>query len=116
MSLESALADLASKIGTELHVSPWVTVTQERIDRFADATGIVFRGDYRTRISCALALSEHAWSRRQEHAAASRRDPHDQHSNGAFAGRPAFSSFRFEGSRFPPNALIRKVSYSSWNV
>ena len=39
MNLESALADLASKIGTELRVSPWTTITQERIDRFADATG-----------------------------------------------------------------------------
>ena len=39
MHLEHALAELAPKIGTEFHVSPWVTMTQERIDRFADATG-----------------------------------------------------------------------------
>ena len=39
MNLRTALAELAPKIGTELHVSPWVTITQERIDRFADATG-----------------------------------------------------------------------------
>ena len=39
MNLQSALAELALKIGTELHVSPWVTITQERIDEFADATG-----------------------------------------------------------------------------
>ena len=39
MNLESALAEFASRIGTELHLSPWITVTQERIDRFADATG-----------------------------------------------------------------------------
>ena len=39
MNLESALAELTSKVGTELHVSPWITITQERIDRFADATG-----------------------------------------------------------------------------
>ena len=39
MNLETALAELAPKIGTELHVSPWVTITQERIDDFADATG-----------------------------------------------------------------------------
>ena len=39
MNLESALAELAPKLGTELHVSPWITMTQERIDRFADATG-----------------------------------------------------------------------------
>ena len=39
MNLESALAELAPRIGTELHSSPWITITQERIDRFADATG-----------------------------------------------------------------------------
>ena len=39
MTLEAALAELAPKIGTELHVSPWITLGQERIDRFADATG-----------------------------------------------------------------------------
>ena len=39
MNLEAVLAELLSKIGTELLVSPWITITQERIDRFADATG-----------------------------------------------------------------------------
>ena len=39
MTLQSARAELAPRIGTELHVSPWVTITQETIDRFADATG-----------------------------------------------------------------------------
>lgn len=39
MTLEAALAELTPKIGDVLHVSPWITVTQERIDRFADATG-----------------------------------------------------------------------------
>ena len=39
MNLEAVLAELAPKIGTEFHVSSWVTMTQERIDRFADATG-----------------------------------------------------------------------------
>lgn len=39
MNLDAAIAELAPKIGTELHVSPWVTITQERIDDFADATG-----------------------------------------------------------------------------
>ena len=39
MKLEATLADLASKIGHELHRSSWVTISQERIDRFADATG-----------------------------------------------------------------------------
>ena len=39
MNLEAVLAELLSKIGTELLLSPWITITQERIDRFADATG-----------------------------------------------------------------------------
>jgi acyl dehydratase len=34
-----ALADLPGRIGRELAVSPWVEVDQERIDRFAEATG-----------------------------------------------------------------------------
>lgn len=28
-----------ARLGNELHLSPWLTVTQERIDRFAAATG-----------------------------------------------------------------------------
>ena len=39
MNLESVLAELAPQIGCEFHVSPWITISQERIDRFADATG-----------------------------------------------------------------------------
>ena len=39
MTLEAALAEFTPKIGAVLHVSPWTTITQERIDRFADATG-----------------------------------------------------------------------------
>ena len=39
MNVEVALAELAQKVGSELHVSPWIAITQERIDRFADATG-----------------------------------------------------------------------------
>ena len=39
MNLESTLAHLSSKIGDELHRSAWTTMSQERIDRFADATG-----------------------------------------------------------------------------
>lgn len=38
-TLDAALAECTPKIGTVLHVSPWITMTQERIDRFADATG-----------------------------------------------------------------------------
>ena len=39
MNLESTLANLSSRIGDELHRSAWATMSQERIDRFADATG-----------------------------------------------------------------------------
>ena len=39
MTLEAALAEFTLNIGTEFQVSPWVTMTQEQIDRFADATG-----------------------------------------------------------------------------
>ena len=39
MNLEAGLAELSPKIGAVLHVSPWITMTQERIDQFADATG-----------------------------------------------------------------------------
>ena len=33
------VADLESKVGQEVAVSPWTTVSQEQIQRFADATG-----------------------------------------------------------------------------
>ena len=33
------LEELAAKVGQEVVVSDWLEVTQERIDRFADATG-----------------------------------------------------------------------------
>ena len=39
MTLEATLAGLTPKIGAVLHVSPWTAITQERIDRFAQATG-----------------------------------------------------------------------------
>ena len=38
MSIENAIADLETKVGTETHVSPWLTITQERINQFAEAT------------------------------------------------------------------------------
>lgn len=38
MALAEVLADLQSKIGEEIHVSDWMTVTQEVIDMFANAT------------------------------------------------------------------------------
>jgi len=33
------VADLEAKVGQEVAVSPWTTVSQEQIERFADATG-----------------------------------------------------------------------------
>ena len=33
------LADLKACIGQEVAISPWETITQERIDKFAEATG-----------------------------------------------------------------------------
>lgn len=38
MSMESAKADLESKVGTETHVGPWMTITQEMINQFASVT------------------------------------------------------------------------------
>jgi acyl dehydratase len=38
MSIELALATLTAQVGTEIHVSPWLEVTQERVRAFADAT------------------------------------------------------------------------------
>jgi acyl dehydratase len=39
MTLALNIADLDGKLGQELAVSPWVDVTQDRIDQFAKATG-----------------------------------------------------------------------------
>jgi hypothetical protein len=38
---DNLLEFLQPKIGTEIHVGPWLTVDQERIDRFAEVTGDV---------------------------------------------------------------------------
>lgn len=38
MSLEAVRAELGHQIGQDIHVSDWVTVTQERINAFATAT------------------------------------------------------------------------------
>lgn len=35
----SALATLHARVGQEVHVSDWMTITQERINAFAEATG-----------------------------------------------------------------------------
>lgn len=39
MTLALKIADLDGKVGQEVAVSPWVEVTQDRIDQFAKATG-----------------------------------------------------------------------------
>ena len=36
---EAVLAQLRSQVGQEVHVSDWVAVDQDRIERFAEATG-----------------------------------------------------------------------------
>jgi acyl dehydratase len=36
---DDLLAILAPQVGTETHVGPWLTIDQERIDRFAAVTG-----------------------------------------------------------------------------
>jgi acyl dehydratase len=41
MSTESLMAFLRPQLGREVHVGPWLTITQERIDRFAEVTGDV---------------------------------------------------------------------------
>jgi acyl dehydratase len=38
MSLQSALADLQAEVGEETHVSEWMTITQEMVNAFAEAT------------------------------------------------------------------------------
>lgn len=39
MALSDVLSELEGRIGEEIHVSDWFTVTQEVIDQFANATG-----------------------------------------------------------------------------
>ncbi len=38
MSQEQVLGTLRGQVGTEVHVSPWLEVTQDRIQAFAEAT------------------------------------------------------------------------------
>ena len=38
MSHDAVLKDLQGKIGSEMHLSPWFDMTQDRINAFADAT------------------------------------------------------------------------------
>jgi acyl dehydratase len=37
--LRAVLADLQGRIGQEIHLSPWLEISQERVRAFADATG-----------------------------------------------------------------------------
>jgi len=39
MQVFQTLQEVADKVGQELAVSDWITITQERINQFADATG-----------------------------------------------------------------------------
>lgn len=39
MALAEVLEELQGKIGEEIHVSDWLTVSQDLVNRFADATG-----------------------------------------------------------------------------
>lgn len=39
MKTFETLADLAACVGQEVAVSEWITITQEQVNRFADATG-----------------------------------------------------------------------------
>jgi len=36
---DDLLRELAARVGREVYVSDWLEITQQRIDRFADATG-----------------------------------------------------------------------------
>ncbi|MDY0269626.1 MaoC family dehydratase [Trichloromonas sp.] len=39
MAADELLTFLQLRLGEEIHVGPWLTITQERIDRFAEVTG-----------------------------------------------------------------------------
>ena len=38
-AIENLLDFMRPQLGKEIHVGPWLTITQERIDRFAEVTG-----------------------------------------------------------------------------
>ena len=47
MSMEIAIADLESKVGTETHVGPWLTITQEMVNHgFLDGSYRKQRANY----------------------------------------------------------------------
>ena len=39
MALAEALAELQAKVGTEIHVSDWLDITQDMVNAFGNATG-----------------------------------------------------------------------------
>ena len=39
MKIIESLSDLAALVGQEVAVSPWIEVTQQQINQFAEATG-----------------------------------------------------------------------------
>jgi acyl dehydratase len=39
MAAQQLIDFLQPQLGAEIHVGPWLTITQERIDRFAEVTG-----------------------------------------------------------------------------
>lgn len=41
MAADTLMAFLQPQLGNEIHVGPWLTITQDRIDRFAEVTGDV---------------------------------------------------------------------------
>ena len=41
MAADTLLTFLHPRLGQEIHVGPWLTITQDRIDRFAEVTGDV---------------------------------------------------------------------------
>lgn len=41
MAADTLLTFLQPRLGEEIHVGPWLTITQDRIDRFAEVTGDV---------------------------------------------------------------------------
>lgn len=41
MAADELLIFMQPQLGEEIHVGPWLTITQERIDRFAEVTGDV---------------------------------------------------------------------------
>lgn len=41
MAADTLLSFLQPRLGQEIHVGPWLTITQDRIDQFAEVTGDV---------------------------------------------------------------------------